>query len=98
MSNINFIGSKHFNYDDGLTSNWAISSKKIRGVITFAPSNLDDDSGSKLCFFQSTEAYGLVSKDLEEVSSQAINVFGNTTTNIKQTLEVLLPSCVSSNQ
>jgi hypothetical protein len=29
-----------------------------------------------------------VSKDLEEVSSQAINVFGSTASNIKQTLEV----------
>ena len=38
--------------------------------------------------FQSTEAYGLVSKDLEEVSSQAICVFGSTATNIKHTLEV----------
>ena len=38
--------------------------------------------------FQSTEAYGFVSKDLEEVSSQAITVFGSTASNIKQTLEV----------
>lgn len=38
---------------------------------------------------KSTEAYGFVSKDLEEVSSQAINVFGSTATNIKQTLEVI---------
>ena len=39
-------------------------------------------------FLQSTEVYGLVSKDLEDVSTQATSMVRSSSVTLKKTLEV----------
>lgn len=70
----------------GWTSGW-MDSNSASSLLGKAMSSVT--AAVEVAKSKSTEAYGLVSKDLEEVSSQAITVFGSTASNIKHTLEVI---------